>query len=152
MSAQVLPFQHEEHAPMRVEPGTGELVSFVDGQPWVRHAGAPAAGVAARVLAHVFPPGWPRPALPCTVLLHFEGGDPRCPIIVGVVQERVPEGGTLVLDLERLVLQGHREVQLRCGEASVTMQADGRVVVKGTELVSRASATNKIRGASVQIN
>jgi hypothetical protein len=32
------------------------------------------------------------------------------------------------------------------------MRADGKLVVKGTELVSKASATNKIRGASVQIN
>lgn len=152
MTAQVLPFQHAESVPARVEPGVGELLAFVDGQPLVRPAGGSADGVLARVLAHVFPPGWPRPTLPCPVLLHFEQGDPLRPIVVGLVQERVSTSDTLVLDLERLVLQGHAEVQLRCGDASVTMRADGRVVVKGTELVSRASATNKIRGASVQIN
>jgi hypothetical protein len=30
--------------------------------------------------------------------------------------------------------------------------ADGRIVIKGTRLLSRASETNKIKGASVDIN
>jgi hypothetical protein len=50
------------------------------------------------------------------------------------------------------VIEGRDEVVLRCGQGSITLRADGKIVIKGTQLVSRASDTNKIRGASVQIN
>jgi hypothetical protein len=130
----------------------GELVELRHGRPVVRYAGGPEAGVIARLLGGLTLPGEALPALPCAVMLFLEGGDPLRPVVMGLVREQLPAPGTLVLDMERIVLQGHTEVQLRCGAASVTMRADGRVVVKGTELVSKASATNKIRGASVQIN
>ena len=41
---------------------------------------------------------------------------------------------------------------LVCGNSSVTLYSDGRVIVKGAELLTRATGTNRIRGASVQIN
>lgn len=130
----------------------GELLEIRHGRPVVRYAGGPEGGVMARVLGSLLSPGTTLPALPCAVMLFLEGGDALRPVVMGLVHDQLPAPGTLVLDMERIVLQGHTEVQLRCGTASVTMRADGRVVVKGTELVSKASATNKIRGASVQIN
>jgi Domain of unknown function (DUF6484) len=139
-------------APAMPSQVVGELIELRQGRAVVRHAGGPTTGLLARVLAHVFAPGLPPPTLPCAVLLFLEAGDALKPIIVGLVQEALPSSRALVLDLDRIVLQGHTEVQLRCGSASVTMNADGKVVVKGTEVLSKASATNKIRGASVQIN
>jgi hypothetical protein len=130
----------------------GELLELRHGRPVVRYAGGPEGGVMARVLGSLFSPGAAVPAMPCAVMLFLEGGDPLRPVVMGLVHEQLPAPVTLVLDMERIVLQGHTEVQLRCGEASVTMRADGRILLKGTELVSKASATNKIRGASVQIN
>jgi hypothetical protein len=130
----------------------GELIEIRQGRPVVRHAGGPQAGVMARVLGSLCAPGQALPALPCPVMLFLEGGDLLRPVVMGLVHDQLPVQDTLVLDMERIVLQGHTEVQLRCGQASVTMRADGKLVVKGTELVSKASATNKIRGASVQIN
>jgi hypothetical protein len=130
----------------------GELIGWRQGQPVVRHPGVPEDGVLARVLGNPLPPGLPPPALPCPAMLFLEDGDALRPVLMGLVQAALPAQGTLVLEMDRIVLQGHSEVQLRCGQASVTMRADGKVVVKGTELVSRASATNKIRGATVQIN
>ena len=41
---------------------------------------------------------------------------------------------------------------IRCGEGSITLTKDGRLVLKGRELVSRATEANKIRGALVSIN
>lgn len=142
------------HAPAMATPTLtlGELVELRQGRPVVRYAGGPEAGLLARVLGTLTPLGQALPKLPCPVMLFLEGGDPLKPVLMGLVHEQLPASGTLVLDMERIVLQGHSEVQLRCGQASVTMRADGKVVVKGTELVSKASATNKIRGASVQIN
>jgi Domain of unknown function (DUF6484) len=130
----------------------GELLEIRQGRPVVRHAGGPEGGVMARVLGTLCGPGQALPTLPCPVMLFLEGGDLLRPVVMGLVHEQLPGKGTLVLDMDRIVLQGHSEVELRCGAASVTMRADGRVVVKGSELVSKASATNKIRGASVQIN
>ena len=130
----------------------GELLAWRQGRPVVRHAGVPEAGVLARVLGNPLPPGLPPPALPCPAMLFLEDGDPLRPVLMGLVHAELPGTGTLVLEMDRILLQGHSEVQLRCGQASVTMRADGKVVIKGSELVSRASATNKIRGATVQIN
>ena len=130
----------------------GELIGWRQGQPVVRHPGVPEDGVLARVLGNPLPPGLPPPALPCPAMLFLEDGDPLRPVLMGLVHAALPAQGTLVLEMDRIVLQGHSEVQLRCGQASVTMRADGKVVIKGSELVSRASATNKIRGATVQIN
>lgn len=104
-------------------------------------------------------------------LLLFEGGDPRRPIVVGLLQ---PQSATPNLDLilepapreeaaaeerqvaavdgKRVVLEGEDEVVLRCGKASITLRRNGKVVIRGTYLVSRADGTNRIKGGSVQIN
>ncbi|ATB41050.1 hypothetical protein CYFUS_006512 [Cystobacter fuscus] len=78
------------------------------------------------------------------------------PIITGLVLGRSeqPSSGSrsIKLDGERLVLSADREIVLRCGEASITLTRDGKVVVKGANLVQTATGLNRIRGASVQIN
>ena len=51
-----------------------------------------------------------------------------------------------------MIFQADEEIVLRCGLGSLTIRANGHIVVKGTKVVSRASEVNKIRGASVQIN
>jgi uncharacterized protein (DUF2345 family) len=55
-------------------------------------------------------------------------------------------------DGERIVLEAKKEIVLRCGKASITLTADGRIVHKGVELVSSASETNRIKGSRVKIN
>jgi len=56
------------------------------------------------------------------------------------------------VDGDVVTLEGRRQVVLRCGQASITLRRDGKVVVRGTELLSRASGRNRIKGASVAIN
>jgi hypothetical protein len=99
------------------------------------------------------------------VMLVFENGDPTLPIVVGRVRETLvssnrpqqvgfPAPGPLnaSVDGRSVTLEAAEEVVLRCGEASITLRKNGRVVVKGIDIVSRASRTNKIRGAAVSIN
>ena len=95
------------------------------------------------------------------VLLMFEGGDPRKPVIVGMVhdtlilEEKTTDGDArreITIDGDRLVLDARTEIVLRCGRSAITLRADGKVVVKGKEVVSRASMANKIKGANVSIN
>jgi len=105
------------------------------------------------------------------VVLLFEEGDPARPLIMGLLQEA---SATPLLDLvlqadgeeeaqetparevqvdgRRVVLQGDDEVVLRCGKASITLRRNGKIVIRGAYLVSRAEGTNRIRGGSVQIN
>ena len=44
------------------------------------------------------------------------------------------------------------EIVLRCGEASITLTRAGKVLIRGTYLLSRSSGVNRIKGGSVQIN
>ncbi|MCX7888215.1 MAG: hypothetical protein N2422_00610 [Rhodobacteraceae bacterium] len=57
-----------------------------------------------------------------------------------------------VIDGESIVLSGRRQVTLRCGKASVTLTADGRITIRGTEVRSLAEGANRVQGASVQLN
>jgi len=53
---------------------------------------------------------------------------------------------------DRLELVAEREIVLRCGEASLTLTRAGKIILRGTYLLSRSSGVNKIKGGSVQIN
>lgn len=85
------------------------------------------------------------------VALVFEGGDPSRPLIVGFVQ---PPGAPREarIDGKRVVLTGSEEVELRCGEASISLRKDGKLVIRGAYVETRAKGTNRIKGGSVQIN
>lgn len=89
------------------------------------------------------------------VILLFEDGEPM-PVITGCVLSKAEQRSSgsipVKLDGDRLVLNANKEIVLRCGEASITLTCDGKVVVKGTSLVQTATGLNRIRGASVQIN
>lgn len=50
------------------------------------------------------------------------------------------------------VLVDEEQITLKCGKASINLKADGTVAIRGTNVVSRASHTNRIRGGNVQIN
>jgi hypothetical protein len=100
------------------------------------------------------------------VALLFEGGDPRRPIIMGLIQypERVqPTSSERIrseaqnpldaeVDREQLVLTAKKEIVLRCGKASITLTRAGKVLIRGAYLLSRSSGVNRIKGGSVQIN
>lgn len=59
---------------------------------------------------------------------------------------------TLHVDGKRVVLEGQEEVVLKCGEASITLTRNGKVVIRGKYLLSRSSGVNRILGGSVQVN
>jgi hypothetical protein len=99
------------------------------------------------------------------VLLVFENGDRSLPIIVGFVHDTLypptprdevalttEQLHEIIIDGKKVVFDAREEITLRCGKSSVTLRKDGKVVIKGTHLVSRSSGLNKIKGASVAIN
>jgi len=56
------------------------------------------------------------------------------------------------VDGERVEIEGHDEVVLRCGEASITLRRDGRVAIRGTRVETEALGTNRVKGGIVEIN
>ena len=106
-------------------------------------------------------------------VLLFDKGDPTAPIIVGLLQ---PATTTPLLDEllcalpgsastsparspvearvdgKRVVLEGKDEIVLKCGQANITLQRNGKVVIKGVQLETQASGVHRIKGGSVQIN
>jgi hypothetical protein len=99
------------------------------------------------------------------IVLIFENGNPRFPIIAGFVHDTLysknedmilpihpSEPKELIVDKERILLNARQEVVIRCGKCSINLQKNGKAIIKGVQIVSRASRSNKIRGANVTIN
>jgi Domain of unknown function (DUF6484) len=93
------------------------------------------------------------------VVLMFEDADPARPIILGALRsdQRVPfetRPGRVEVDAdgERLIFSARETLVLQCGNASITLTKDGKVVLRGTHLTTHASGVNRIKGGSVQIN
>jgi hypothetical protein len=85
----------------------------------------------------------------------FEGGDPERPLVIGRLLEPPnarPRALEARLDGETVLLEAAREIELRCGKASITLTHAGEVLIRGAYVSSRSSGVNKIKGASVQLN
>lgn len=79
------------------------------------------------------------------VCLAFADNDLEKPIILGKFRHRTTPGTPLSFESDTHII-------LRCGKASISLKADGTVAIRGTNVASRASHTNRIRGGNVQIN
>ncbi|RWP57712.1 DUF6484 domain-containing protein [Mesorhizobium sp.] len=88
------------------------------------------------------------------VALLFQDGDPGRPLIVGRIVEPARRASTpqIVRDGDRVRITGDERIELRCGKATIIMEKDGRITIRGTYLTSHASAANRIRGGSVNLN
>ncbi len=89
------------------------------------------------------------------LVLLFEGGDPARPIVVGrllAAPAGHPAPPVARLDGETVVLEAGRQIELRCGKASITLTRAGKVLIRGAYVSSRSSGVNRIKGGSVQLN
>lgn len=89
------------------------------------------------------------------VVLTFERGRADLPIVLGLLQQPDAGAGPCVridADGKRLELEAKDEIVLRCGPASITLRRNGRVLIKGLVVETRATGRNRIKGGSVQIN
>lgn len=55
-------------------------------------------------------------------------------------------------EIREIKFNAAEKIELRCGQSALLMNRDGKIVVKGTSITSRASGPQKIKGATVQIN
>lgn len=139
-------------------------------------------GVAVATLLELLPDGKVRIALPafgmadlhatpvCAVhalregghvAVMFEQGDTARALVLGPMAQApahdMPAYGPTpahdaIIDNERIVIQAEQEIELRCGEAAIILTRDGRILLRGSDITSHASTTQRIRGGSVQIN
>ena len=124
-----------------------------EGRPLVE-CGAGTTPRAARTIVDLDPQGL---APPVPVLLCFAEGEPESPIILGIVRSESrlqpkPAERSFRVDGREMKFEATQSLELKCGRGSITLKADGEIVVRGVRLTQRASSTNVIQGATVQIN
>ena len=132
----------------------GELLALLDdGQrPLIRHGeGASQETLEARCCVDLGARD-----VGCEVALMYEQGDRRRPVVIGVMRGSAAVGVALPVELQadggRLVVSAKERLVLRCGNASITLTAAGKILVEGSYVSSRASGVNRIWGGSVEIN
>jgi len=99
------------------------------------------------------------------VLLIFARGNHNQPTIVGLMENPIENLVSMeiadaplshlkdaLVDGKRVTIEAQEEIVLKCGEGSITLRKDGKIVIKGTHLLSRSSGPIRVKGASVNIN
>jgi hypothetical protein len=81
-------------------------------------------------------------------------------LLVGLVRERVAAGARdakpgrleVAVDGEKVRLEAEHDIELRCGQASITLRYDGRIEVRGTHILSASRGPNRVKGATIALN
>lgn len=144
----------------------GTVVSIAEnGQLLVTFPENPFGPLAARFINFQFPENLKTGKTDIPVLLTFESNNLKKPIIIGclhdtysaAVNNQDPNISTwqdkdVYIDGEKIVIHAKEEIILKCGNSSLSLRKDGKILLKGAKVTSRASDTNKIKGSSVNIN
>jgi len=150
--------QNESHTQLAADTRSGVVVGVLlglssDNVPLVAFPGGPDGAIRARSTlalrqAHIG----------SQVALMFENGQWDRPLVIGKILipgvKAAPANKSLTVrqDQDVLTLNADREIVLQCGEASITLTRAGKIILRGTYVLSRSSGANKIKGGSVQIN
>ena len=139
----------------------GSLVGVAeDGAPLVDYPGNPAGRPVSALATARYDDVAPGHSL----AILFLDGDPARPLAIGVIGQpsaapagrrrmsRQDAGGPEERPRDRLTLTAAREIVLQCGRASLVLTQAGKVLVRGAYVSLRSSGTQRITGASVQIN
>jgi hypothetical protein len=94
------------------------------------------------------------------LLVVFVDGDPHAPVVIGVLEARPLRAddepprlpAAVTVDGDRQLIEADREVVLRCGDASITLTRAGKVIIKGSYILSRSTGYNRIKGAAIDLN
>ena len=86
---------------------------------------------------------------PLDVVLYWRP-DPQVP--QGVILGRIGLSHAQAKPPDELVIEAKKNLTLKCGEGSITIREDGKILIKGKDLVSHAQRMNRIKGGSVSIN
>ena len=137
----------------------GRIVRITeDGRAVVDYPGNPMGPIEARSVAQAPPEGNGIGDVEVPVLLVFENGDKTLPIIVGIIRNTLHQSDLskritlsinkpkdVLLDGKKMVFEAKEEIELRCGKSTVTLRKDGKIIIKGAEIISRASGINQLK-------
>ena len=89
--------------------------------------------------------------------LVIEQGNPVLVLLPGENEERGVILGRIAPPIspgvpEEIVVKARKNFTIQCGEGSITLRGDGKVLIKGKDLVLRAQRMNRIKGGAVAIN
>ena len=81
-------------------------------------------------------------------------------ILVGMVRERIGEKAReakpgrleVAVDGEKVTLEAEHDIELKCGQASITLRYDGRIELRGTHILSASRGPNRVKGATIALN
>ncbi|PCK09632.1 MAG: hypothetical protein COA42_03060 [Alteromonadaceae bacterium] len=107
----------------------------------------------------------------------FINADPTRPIIIGLINnpledaihlaekqtevnpahshhddEQKNQANIAFVDGKKTEIIGEEEIVLRCGESSITLKKNGKILIRGKYIVNQATGLNRILGGSVQVN
>ncbi|QRK07163.1 hypothetical protein JQX13_45145 [Archangium violaceum] len=164
----------QRSAGLASEPILGNRIGWVTGvdatgQLLVDFEGNPASPLAAQTVVTLMP-AIIQEAVSThqRVVLIFANGDPGLPVIMGFIQpavstplvnavlaeseQKAHEPMDVSVDGKSVTIEGKDEIVLKCGQASITLRRNGKIILKGTYVESHATGTNRIKGGSVQVN
>jgi len=77
----------------------------------------------------------------------------ECGVVLGRIgPSKAPPEATKEGPPAELVIEATKNLTLRVGDGSITIREDGKILIKGKDLVSHAKRLNRIKGGAVQIN
>jgi hypothetical protein len=84
-----------------------------------------------------------------SVLVWFSGDEEERGVIVGRIGPTLaaPPGTP-----DELIFKARKNLTIECGDGSITLRGDGKILIKGKDLVSRAQRMNRVKGGAVSIN
>lgn len=97
------------------------------------------------------------------VILLFENNDPDKPIAVADLQPTGDFASALKaaskgeeinanVDDETVLIQAKQKIELRVGKASIVIDDNGKITIRGANLLSRSTGPIRIKGGHVDIN
>ena len=127
----------------------GEWVGLdTDRRPLVQWDGGPGEPVPALLAESAIEIGADAPEEPQPVLLLFCADCGATPVLIA----RVRESLALAERPAHIELEARESVSLRCGTASVELDRQGGVKVRGKTILSRARGTHRLKGGAIHIN
>ena len=56
------------------------------------------------------------------------------------------------VDGKTITIEAFDEIILKCGPGAIYLTKEGKIILKGIEIISRAKNNNKIKGSEVEVN